>query len=275
MNGAVSDLDVALSAAKAGANVVRAAYGSEVGRHVKTGLDFATDADLDAERAMFEVIAASRPDDGRVGEESGSAGGDSDRRWLVDPLCGTLNFAAQTPLVAVNVALVDGAGALVAVSADPIADELFWCDRETAAVRRAGVDEVLRPSSASRLIDVNCDGPLDSPFVGAQLLGDPALRGSFGPRVVSTTLAVAWTAAGRRAGYVSDGTFVDNVHFAAGIALSRIAGCVVTDLTGEAVESGRGLIVAADVGTHHLLLEIVRPHLEAITTMPSIPIERD
>ncbi len=242
---------------------MRAAYGGDIARHAKSGLDFATDTDIDAERAIFEVIAAQRPEDGRLGEESGVAPGSNDRRWLVDPICGTLNFAARTPLVAVNVALVDRGSALIGVSADPIADEVFWCDEETAAVRRAGVDEPLRPSSVSRLVDVNCDGPLDRPFLGPQLVGDPAFREAFGVRVLSTTLAVAWVAAGRRAGYVSDGAFRENIHFAAGIAVARAAGCVVTDLSGQTLESGRGLVVAADTETHRRLIDAVRPHLAA------------
>ena len=122
----------------------------------------------------------------------------------------------------------------------------------------------MRLARPSMLVDVNCDGPVQRPFIGPQLLSDPAFRSAFGPRVLSTTLAVAWVAAGRRAAYVSDGVFVDNVHFAAGIGLCRAAGCIVTDLTGAALESGRGLIVAAYSETHERLVDITRPHLESV-----------
>lgn len=259
-----TDVDVALAAAAAGATVVRAAYGSELTRHSKSGLDFATDVDVNAERAIFDVIATARPGDARIGEETGAMAGLGSRRWLVDPLCGTLNFATQTPLAAVNVALLDGPTTLTCVSADPIANELFWADEQHAHLRHEGSDEPLRPSAQSRLVDVNCDGLADRPFVGPQLLADPAFRAAFGPRVLSTTLAVAWAAAGRRAGYVSDGTFLDNVHFAAGIALCRRAGCVVTDLAGGPLEKGRGLIAAADAQTHERLVELIRPHLAEV-----------
>jgi myo-inositol-1(or 4)-monophosphatase len=257
----VRDVDVALAAAAAGAEVVRAAYGTDLRRHAKTGLDFATDADVHAERAILAVIEAARPDDVRIGEETGRSGGSGARRWLVDPLCGTLNFAAQTPLVAVNVALVDGGTSLTGVSVDPIAGELFWTDGRSAFVRQGGIDRPVRPSADYRLVDVNCDGPTDSPFLGPQLLGDPGFRRWFGPRVSSTTLALVWVAAGRRAAYVSDGSFTDNVHFAAGIAVCRAAGCSVTDLVGDPLHTGRGLVVAADPDTHGRLVEIVRPHL--------------
>ena len=150
MNEGMSDIDVALAAAAAGAAAVRATYGTDVTRHPKSGLDYTTDTDLDAERAILEVIAQARPEDSRVGEESGETRGRRNRRWLVDPLCGTLNFAAQTPLVAVNVALLDGPATLACVSADPIAGETFWSDGNRAALRRSGADQVLRPSPASR-----------------------------------------------------------------------------------------------------------------------------
>lgn len=260
----VTDAEVALAAARAGAAVVRAAYGTELTRHAKSGRDFATDVDFVAELAILDVIAAARPGDGRVGEETGATGGTGSRRWLVDPLCGTLNFAAQTPLLAVNVALLDSQDALAAVSADPIADELFWTDGDRALLRHNGSDESLQPTGESGLVDVNCDGPLDRPFVGPQLLTDPAFRAAFGPRVLSTTLAVAWVAAGRRAAYITDGMLVDNVHFAAGIALCQAAGCIVSDLAGDQLHSGRGLIAAADAETHERLVTLVRQHLAAL-----------
>ncbi len=44
---------------------------------------------------------------------------DAVREWLVDPLCGTLNYAVGTALVAVNVALRDGRDTPLAPTATP------------------------------------------------------------------------------------------------------------------------------------------------------------
>jgi myo-inositol-1(or 4)-monophosphatase len=247
-----SDAEVARAAAAAGAAVIRNRYGGHLVRHAKAGTDFATDVDLDAEAEILAVLARERPDDLRIGEEGGSSGdAASRRRWLVDPLCGTLNFAAGTPLVAVNVALQVEGRTAVGVVVDPIAGTTW------------STDVAPTPDAASGLVDVNCDGPPDSPFLGAQLIADPAFRRTFGPRVVSSTLALAWVATGARAAYVTDGQVVDSVHFAAGIALCRAAGCVVTDLYGNAVETGRGLLAAADSPTHEALLALTRPHLRS------------
>ncbi|MGV3562509.1 MAG: inositol monophosphatase family protein [Nocardioides sp.] len=131
------DADVAIAAASAGAEVVARTYGDSHTRFAKSATDFATQTDIDAEAAILGVLAQHRPSDAWVGEEFGSSGTDSaERRWVIDPLCGTLNFAASTPLVAVNVALMAGDTPLAAAAADPIAQELFWTDGTDAYCRR-------------------------------------------------------------------------------------------------------------------------------------------
>ncbi|WP_256206564.1 inositol monophosphatase family protein [Nocardioides luteus] len=265
---AFPDEAVAIAAATAGAAVVREMYGTDLSHFDKSPTDFATEADIASEKAIRETIATYRPEDAFEGEETGRSG-DGERRWLVDPLCGTLNYAAQTPLAAVNVALVTPDGVTAAVAADPISEEIFWTDGASTSsttgawLRRGGGDTVLTPTPRTRLVDIQCDGMLDRPFVGGQLVADPHLRANFGPRVMSSTLAVAWVAAGRRAAYVTDGYLEGSVHFTAGIALCQAAGCVVTDLEGNPIHTGRGMIAAADEATHRKLLDLVRPHLEA------------
>lgn len=160
-------------------------------------------------------------------------------------------------LVAVNVALRNGAAAV----ADPFSGEVFFTDGETAWVRHDDVDTQLVPTPGTRLVDVN----LDPPFPGApgfravELLARPGFVERFRPRVVSTTLALAWVAAGKRAAYVTDGGDLSgSVHFAAGIALCRAAGCVVTGIDGAPTgPAGRGLVVAADDETHRLLMSVI------------------
>lgn len=262
MDGPLDDVGVALAAAAAGVAVVRSCYGTSNVLHAGQRGEVTTDADVLAEQAILGIISMARPDDGWTGEEGGSGGGLGRRRWLVDPLCGTANFAVRTALSAVNVALVEGSRTLAAVSADPIAGEVFWTDGRRALFRRDGTDVALRPSARSRLIEINCDGPIEGPFVGPELVAEQALRSSFAVRVVSTTLAVAWVAAGRRAAYVSDGSFVDNVHYCAGIAICRAAGCVVTDLAGSPLEGGRGLVISADPDTHRQVISITSRHVQ-------------
>jgi len=257
-----SDAHLARTAAQAGAAVVREMYGGRLDRFEKSAGDFATAADHAAEKTILDVLRAARPGDAVTGEESGSSGAaGARRRWLVDPLCGTLNYAVRSMLVAVNVALRAGSETVAAASADPFNDEVFWTDGTGAHVRTGGSDAPLAPSSASNLVDVNLDPPFPNApgFQAVRLLADPGFGRRFRPRVVSTTLAVAWVAAGRRAAYVTDGDLRDSVHFAAGTALCRAAGCTVTGIHGQPLHTGAGgLIAAADAETHAALLEMVK-----------------
>ncbi|GIG69751.1 myo-inositol-1(or 4)-monophosphatase [Phytomonospora endophytica] len=253
----LDDTGVAAAAARAGADVVRSMYGGRLDRIDKGAGDFATAADLAAEKAILAVLAAARPADAILGEEGGEQGAaESARRWLVDPLCGTLNYAVGNMLVAVNVALRDGAAAV----ADPFSGEVFATDGTTARELESGTP--LAPTPATNLVDVNLDPPFPSApgFRAVDLLAHPGFVARFRPRVVSTTLALAWVAAGKRAAYVTDGGDLSgSVHFAAGIALCRASGCVVTGVDGEPLgPGGRGILAAADAETHALLLSMIR-----------------
>jgi myo-inositol-1(or 4)-monophosphatase len=289
-----SDQEVAVTAAQAGAAMVRARFGGELARFDKGGGDFATEADIEAEKAILDVLTAARPGDtvlgeetgrtrpgdavlgeetGRtrpgdtvLGEETGRPGtGDTSRVWLVDPLCGTLNYATGTMTVAVNVALQVGDQVTAAAVVDPFGEETFWIGPDGRAYRNG---EIVRPAAVPALVDVNLDpvagGP--PPTTAARLISDRGFLARFRPRVLSTTLALTWVAAGRRAAYVTEGDLRDSVHFTAGIALCQAAGCLVTGIEGQPLHTGTGgLVAGADEATHRALLEIMRGDTSAGT----------
>nr|WP_203434050.1 inositol monophosphatase family protein [Jiangella asiatica] len=127
-------------------------------------------------------------------------------------------------------------------------------------------------------MDVNLDPPFpNSPaFRAVRLLAEAEFTDRFRPRVVSTSLAVAWVAAGRRAAYVTDGDLRDSVHFASGIAVCQAAGCVVTGLRGQPLHSGvGGLVVAADQATHAAVLAVVDRQFTAASPARNAVAPRD
>lgn len=256
-----TDVELAIDAVRAGMDVVRARSGERLERVAKGADDFATEADLGAERAIRSVLGDAGPGDAVVGEELGGSGDAGARVWLVDPLCGTRNFASGAGEYCTNVALrVDGVLTVAAVG-DPRRDRICWTDGHVAGVRCDGRDAPLRPGARNRIVELNADEPWDR--LGSALLADRTFREWMTPRVSATTLVLAWVAAGNRAAYVNEGDLRGNVHFAAGIALCRGAGCVVTDLAGDHPDSGRGLLVAADRDVHRELrrrIDALRPH---------------
>jgi len=262
----MTDAELAIAVAEEGAAVVHRCFGSTLQRLDKGGGDFATNADVEAEKAMLALLNRERPGDAILGEETGRTGSqDGSRTWLIDPLCGTLNYAARMRMVAVNVALRIGRRLTAAAVADPFAGEVFWTDGAATGSRANGHTGVLKPDASSRLVDLNLDPPFPNApaFRATTLATGHDFVSRFRPRVLSTSLALAWVATGQRAAYVTDGDVRDSVHFAAGLAICEAAGCTLTDLRGEAWGSGAtGLIAAADATTHAELLGLVRKHFD-------------
>jgi myo-inositol-1(or 4)-monophosphatase len=220
----VTDVEVAIAVVEAGSRIVRRSFGHVLARIDKGEGDFATSADVEAEHAMLGVLRDVRPRDIVLGEETGRTGAfDGSRTWLLDPLCGTLNYAARMRVAAVNVALRDGTRFIAAAVADPFNDEVLWMDMSAAFVRTSNGDARLAPDARSRLVDANLDPPFPNApaFRAVDLLGHSMFVRSFRPRVVSTSMALAWVATGQRAAYVTDGDPRDSVHFAAGIAVCQ------------------------------------------------------
>lgn len=63
----------------------------------KADASLVTSADIAAEEAFREVIAAEFPSHGVLGEEKGLTNPDGDFRWIVDPIDGTAEFARGMP----------------------------------------------------------------------------------------------------------------------------------------------------------------------------------
>ena len=67
--------------------------------------DLVTEADLACETLIRDRLASLTPDFGFWGEESDEQP-DDDYFWLVDPIDGTINFAAGVPWFGINIALI-------------------------------------------------------------------------------------------------------------------------------------------------------------------------
>jgi myo-inositol-1(or 4)-monophosphatase len=84
---------------------------ADLGVTTKSGpTDVVTVMDRAAERVVLDGLAATRPHDTVVSEESPTRVGEGGVRWLVDPLDGTVNYLYGLPQYAVSIAAeVDGA----------------------------------------------------------------------------------------------------------------------------------------------------------------------
>ena len=67
-------------------------------------LDVVTEADLAAEEIVVAGLTRLTPQTAILAEERGAIGGANGERWIIDPLDGTVNFAAGLPWFSVTVA---------------------------------------------------------------------------------------------------------------------------------------------------------------------------
>jgi histidinol-phosphatase len=127
-----ADLDLALRLADAADVISVDRFRSGLTIETKPDLTPVTEADRAVEAEIRGLLAAERPHDAILGEEEGSAGAGS-RRWLVDPIDGTRNYARGLPVWATLVALeVDGVVQAGVVSA-PALRSRWWAERGSGA----------------------------------------------------------------------------------------------------------------------------------------------
>ena len=91
-----------------------------------------TDADLATERAIREILAAERPEDGIFGEEFG-AEGSTERQWIIDPIDGTANFLRGVPLWGTMIALAVDGTPRVGVVSMPALGRRWWASTGAGA----------------------------------------------------------------------------------------------------------------------------------------------
>ena len=256
----VDDLAVAVAAAEAGAAVVAAAFGSGGTADSKGTNNPVTDADREAEAAIVALIERHRPGDGILAEEgSGQSGGR--RRWIIDPLDGTVNFVHGIPHIAVSVALYEGDRGLAATIIDVMTGERFTARAGGGAHLGGASLSVTRPQSlAGTVVATGFTYDHDryaweyTRALAAVLEQVNGIR-----RFGSAALDLAWVAAGRFDGYWELG--VAPWDLAAGALLVREAGGIVTNPWGEQATPDDRLVVAAGPGIQDALRTTVLAQL--------------
>jgi myo-inositol-1(or 4)-monophosphatase len=225
----------------------------------KRGDDFATNVDLAIERQVVDALVSAT---GILvhGEEFGGADLDSEWVWVLDPVDGTFNYAAGSPMAAILLGLLhDG---------DPVAG-LTWLpfmNERYAAVVGGPVMKNGVPQP-----------PLTHTDLTASIIGvgtfNADSRGRFPGRYrvavleelsrVSSRMRMHG-ATGIDLAYVADGVLGGSISFgdhvwdhAAGVALVRAAGGVVTSLNGEQWTPDSRSALAAAPGVHSQLLDML------------------
>lgn len=126
-------LKVALAAADSAAAISRSYYAGNFAVTTKADKTPVTQADVECEHAIREVILSAFPEHGFYGEETGQTQGDAEFLWLVDPIDGTKGFVREYPFFSTQIALMRDGEIILGVSSGTMMDELAWAEKGQGA----------------------------------------------------------------------------------------------------------------------------------------------
>ena len=220
------------------------------------GFDPVTEGDRATERAMRDVLARMRPQDGILGEEYGTQPGESGLTWVLDPIDGTRGFMSGTPTWGVLIALSDASGPVYGLVDQPYIGERFEGG--------LGQARVVGPLG-ERKLQVRGDRALSDavlyttfPEVGTsdegaafRAVSDQAKLTRYG----MDCYAYALLAAGQIDLVIEAGLQIYDIQ--APLAVIEAAGGIVTDWQGGPAHQGGRILAAAGRQQHQAALEIL------------------
>jgi myo-inositol-1(or 4)-monophosphatase len=217
-----------------------------------------TEMDARAEALIVDRLLGAFPDDAILAEERGAQAGRSGRRWIIDPLDGTTNYAHGLPIFGVSIALAVGGRVQLGVVYDPSQRELFVAERGAGAFCN---DTRLTVSTATTLdASLLATGfPYDIRVKEDNNLREYAafaVRARGVRRLGSAVLYLAWLAAGRFDGYWE--LRLGPWDVAAGGLMVEEAGGRLTAITGGPLDLEAPTVIASNGRIHDAMLAVLR-----------------
>lgn len=220
--------------------------------------DPVTRADREAERAMREILARDRPNDGILGEEYGHQPGQSGLTWILDPIDGTRAFISGIPSWGTLVAVCDENGPVHGLIDQPFMDERFEGGTDFPARLVGRSDQTaLQGRGTDRLASATLLTTF--PEIGSKAEEQAFRRVADQVQLVRYGLdcyAYALLAAGHVDLVIEAG--LESYDIAAPIAVIEAAGGVVTNWQGDPAHEGGRVLAAANPVLHRAALAILQ-----------------
>ncbi|HLC99628.1 MAG TPA: inositol monophosphatase [Patescibacteria group bacterium] len=219
--------------------------------------DFVTQADLQADKILFDHIREMYPDHGIISEEREAFQKDAEYVWVYDPIDGTRNFATHIPLYGTMVGLARNGVMELAAMYFPATKEFFFAELGDGALLNGksihcSEQKEFHHSFGAFPVRHKADRvPLFEKFLKKAREGN-----QFGVQNVSCiAVSAAYVASGRWAWLVFSGGGIWD-HCAPALILQE-AGCRVTNFRGEVWKFGDTEIVAANPILHPQILDVI------------------
>jgi myo-inositol-1(or 4)-monophosphatase len=214
-----------------------------------------TEADYASDKAIMEVIRKHFPDHYILSEEAGDMAQDSEYKWIIDPIDGTVNFANGIPICCVSIGIEHNGTMLMGAVYNPFMNEFFLAERGKGATLN---DQPIHVSQKDKVI-TSClvtGFPytyLDEPNGPLQTFERFIRRGIPVRRLGSAAIDLCWVAAGRFDGFYEHK--LQAWDSAAGYIIVEEAGGKVTNLKGDTYSPYQPGIIASNGQIHAELLE--------------------
>ncbi len=247
------------NAIKAGANELTRYFNGTFTISSKATInDLVTEADHASERAIFKVIQDAHPDHFILSEETGALPTNSNIKWIIDPIDGTINFANGIPICCVSIGVEENGEMLMGAVYNPFMNEMFFAEKGKGAFLN---DKPIKVSDKDNLLTSCLVTGFPYQYLDAEngplQIFEKLIRKAIPVRRLgSAALDLCWTAAGRFDGFYEHK--LQAWDSAAGYLIVQEAGGIVTDLNGEKFNPYQPGIIATNGKIHNQLLALVK-----------------
>ena len=245
-------------AVQAGAAEIVRFFNSDFKISNKEGVNnLVTEADHASEKAIMDVIRKDFPEHQLLGEESGKLVQDSNYKWIIDPIDGTVNFAHGIPLNCVSIGIEKDGKIIMGVVYNPHINEFFFAEKGKGATLN---DKPISVSNETQVLKsclvtgfpytyINMpNGPLE--------IFDKLIRkGVPVRRIGSAAIDLCWVACGRFDGFYEHK--LEPWDSAAGFLIVEEAGGKVTNHENEPFSIYQHKILATNGKIHDELSGII------------------
>jgi myo-inositol-1(or 4)-monophosphatase len=233
-------------------------FRTTIGVENKGGKSFdpVTAADHAGEAAMRQMIKATFPSHGIVGEEFGNESEGADYVWVLDPIDGTRGFITGLPTWGTLIGLLKNGAPVYGVMSQPFTKERFLGDGGSARHRGPQGERKLRVRSCAELSDAVMSATTPRMFKGDELAAFEALEAATrDTRFGGDCYAYCMLAAGHIDLVVE--ASLKPYDIVALIPIVEGAGGVITNWEGGPASQGGRVIAAGDRRVHAAALELL------------------
>lgn len=247
-----------IKAAEEGAKIIKEYFDKSFTISNKEGINnLVTEVDHKSEEAIITVIKNDFPEHFILSEEAGALEQNSEFKWIIDPIDGTVNYANGIPICCVSIGIEWKGKMEMGAVYNPFINEFFFAQRGFGASMNNKKISVTTKSDVAKscLVTGFPYTYLDSENGPLQVFEKFIRKGIPVRRLGSAAIDLCWVAAGRFDGFYEHQ--LSAWDSAAGFIIVEEAGGKVTNLKGEPYNPYQPGLIATNGLIHDEIVRIV------------------